>query len=158
MEIRRQLTLFVENETIEEIRAKFNPIQHAIIPAHVTLCREDELEGLEKVIANIKALKIDKPIKISFNEMVRFEDGKGVLIPASEENNHFHNLRNVILISPRKHIPHITLMHPRNSTCTDSIFKEIKSYPLPTTLFFNRISLIEQKDGGKWKVLDEFTI
>lgn len=158
MEIRRQLTLFVENETIEEIRAKFNPIQHAIIPAHVTLCREDELEDLEKVVSHIKALKIDKPIEISFNEVIRFENGKGILIPANGENNDFNNLRNVILTSPRKHFPHITLMHPRNSTCTDTIFEEIKSYQLPTTLFFNRINLIEQKDGGKWKVLDEFTI
>ncbi|WP_316786059.1 2'-5' RNA ligase family protein [Pedobacter frigiditerrae] len=158
METRRQLTLFVENETIEEIRAKFNPIQQALIAAHVTLCREDELKDLEKVVSNIQALKIDKPIEISFNKVIRFENGKGVLIPAKENNNDFHNLRNAILISPRKHFPHITLMHPRNSTCTDSIFEEIKSYQLPTTLFFNRINLIEQIDGGKWKVLDEFTI
>ena len=156
METRIQLTLFVENQAIEEIRTKFNPIQQALISAHITLCREDELEDLEKVIANSKALKIDKPIKISFYEVIRFENGKGVLIPANEDNNDFHNLRNAIFISPRKHFPHITLMHPRNSTCTDSIFEEIKSYQLPTTLFFNRINLIEQKDGGKWKILDEF--
>lgn len=156
METRRQLTLFVENKTIEEIRAKFNPTQQALISTHVTLCREDELEDLEKVIANIRVLKIDKPIEISFNEVIRFENGKGVLIPANEDNNDFHNLRGAILISPRKHLPHITLMHPRNSTCTDSIFEEIKSYQLPTTLFFNRINLIAQKDGGKWEILDEF--
>ncbi|WP_205945593.1 2'-5' RNA ligase family protein [Pedobacter frigiditerrae] len=151
MKIRRQLTLFVENQTIEEIRAKFNQIQHAIIPAHVTLCREDELEDLEKIIANIKALLIDKPIKISFNEVIRFDDGKGVLIPANEENIDFHNLRNLILIYPRKHLPHITLIHPRNSTCTDSIFEEIKSSQLPTTLFFNKIILIDKKMVGNGK-------
>ena len=156
--VRRQLTLFIENEIIDQIRIKFNPIQQSLIAPHVTLCREDELEDLEKVIVNIKAIKTDNPIKIAFNEVIRFENGKGVLIPADEENNDFHNLRNVILISPRKHLPHITLMHPRNSTCSDSIFEEIKSYQLPTTLFFNKISLIEQKDGGKWKTLDEFTI
>ena len=158
MEIRRQLTLFVENQTIEEIRVKFNPKQHALIPAHITLCREDELEDLEKVVRNIKSLKTFNQIRISFNEVIRFENGKGVLIPANEDNNDFHNLRNAILISPRKHLPHITLMHPRNSTCTDAIFEEIKSYQLPTTLFFKKISLIEQRDGGKWKILDEFTI
>ena len=158
METRIQLTLFVENQAIEEIRTKFNPIQQALISAHITLCREDELEDLEKVVANIRALKINKPIKISFNEVIRFENGNGVLIPANEDNNDFHNLRNAILISPIKHFPHITLMHPRSSTCTDSIFEEIKSYQLPTTLFFNGINLIEQIDGGKWKILDEFTL
>ncbi|TKC12541.1 2'-5' RNA ligase family protein [Pedobacter polaris] len=165
-EIRRQLTLFIENETIEKVRVKFNPAQHALISAHVTLCREDELEDLDTIIANIKSLKINKPIRIIFNDVERFENGKGALIPACKEgtplvnhaNDHFHNLRDAILISPRKHLPHITLMHPRNSTCTDSIFEEIKSFKLPATLFFNKISLIEQKSGGKWKVLDEFSL
>lgn len=158
METRRQLTLFVENQTIEEIRSKFNPEQHAIISAHVTLCREDELEDLENVIANIRALKIDKPIKILFNEVSRFETGNGVLIPAASGNNDFYKLRSDILTSPRNHSPHITLMHPRNSNCTDVIFEEIKSYNLPTVFYFHKISLIEQKDGRKWKVLNEFII
>jgi len=158
MATRKQLTLFVENQTIEEIRTKFNPKQHAIISAHVTLCREDELEDLENVIANMRARKIDKPIKISFNEVIRFENGKGVLIPAASENNDFHKLRSDILNSPRHHSPHITLMHPRNSICTDVIFEEIKSYNLPTEFSFNKISLIEQKDQGKWRLLNEFII
>ena len=158
MEVRQQLTLFVENQTIEAIRTKFNPVQKTIILAHVTLCREDELEDLEKVIANIKALKINRSIKISFNNVIRSENGKGVLIPASDENKDFHNLRDAILVSPRKYLPHITLMHPRNSTCTDAIFKEITSYQLPTLLSFNKISLIGQKDGGNWTVLNEFSL
>ena len=157
-EIRRQLTLFLENETIEKIRIKFNPAQHNLISAHVTLCREDELKDLKTIIANIKSFKSNKPICIRFNEVERFENGEGALIPASEENNDFDNLRNTILISPRKHSPHITLMHPRNSACTDVIFEEIKSYNLPVKIFFNKISLIEQKNGEKWKVLDEFPI
>lgn len=157
-EIRKQLTLFIENEIIERVRVKFNPIQHDIISAHVTLCREDELKDLETVIANIKSLKLNKQLQITFKDVERFENGKGVFIPANNMNNDFHNLRNAILTSPRKHLPHVTLMHPRNSTCSDAIFEEIKSYNLPTILFFTKISLIEQKDGAKWKILEEFSL
>ena len=47
-------------------------------------------------------------------------------------------------------------MHPRNSTCTDNIFGQIEKVGLPTKLKFKKISLIEQKDGGQWKILQEF--
>ena len=42
---RIQLTLFVpppNAELIESVRRLVDPIQHQLIPAHVTLCREDE--------------------------------------------------------------------------------------------------------------------
>jgi hypothetical protein len=53
--IRRQLTLFVEQkdaEIIERVRQEFNPIQFNLIKSHVTLCREDEIQNLEQVISN----------------------------------------------------------------------------------------------------------
>ncbi len=85
-EIRRQLTLFIsnQNETIEKIRAEFNPEQYKLIAAHVTLCREDEIGPIEKVIENIKCITWRKPILIEFNPPERFENGKGALIPAKK--------------------------------------------------------------------------
>ena len=53
--VRRQLTLFLteQNQIIEEIRATYNPKQFELIKAHVTLCREDEIEdNLEEIIRN----------------------------------------------------------------------------------------------------------
>lgn len=155
---RRQLTLFIENKTIEKIRAKFNPLQYDLIACHVTLCREDEFEDLANVISKIKTINIETPLQLTFNKVERFDNGKGVLIPASAENKDFHNLRAKILDAPRNHLPHITLMHPRNSTCTDAVFEEIKSYKLPKIIAFNKISLIEQKDNGKWKILEDFLL
>ena len=76
-------------------------------------------------------------------------------------NNEFKELRKRVLGQPelkKEQIPHITLMHPRNSTCTDPIFKAICTYVLPTKFEFGTISLIEQKNGEKWKVLGEFSI
>jgi 2'-5' RNA ligase len=163
-EIRRQLTLFIPdgNETIEKIRATFNPIQYNLIPAHVTLCREHEINPVEKAIENIRFITRDKPIRIAFNPPERFDNGRGVFIPAKKENTDFHELRKTVLKGlvefPLEYLPHITLMHPRNSTCTGTIFEQIKRYELPTELIFDTISLIEQHNGGRWVIIEQFPL
>ena len=48
-EIRRQATLFLRHrESVESIRRQFNPAQAELISAHVTLCREDEVEDADE--------------------------------------------------------------------------------------------------------------
>ena len=132
--MRRQLTLFIsdQNEEIEKIRAEFNPVQFELIAAHITLCRENELENLNKVVSNIKTIGLVKSLQIEFSSAERFADGKGVFIPAKTENYDFHELRKKILYETQEfnqnYLPHITLMHPRNSTCSDEIFDQIKNY------------------------------
>ncbi len=161
---RRQLTLFIseENETIERIRAQFNPIQYSLIAAHLTLCREDEIKPIEKVIENIKSIKNAEPIRLELDPPERFENGKGVLIPAKKTSAGFSELRKTILKGltehPRDHLPHITLMHPRNSTCTDITWGLIQKRILPTELLFDTISLIEQRNGGPWTTIEQFSI
>ena len=54
---------------------------------------------------------------------------------------------------PRKHDPHITLIHPRNGICTDSIFEEIASQMVSFSTTFRSVALIEQFDGAKWREL-----
>jgi hypothetical protein len=49
-------------------------------------------------------------------------------------------------------------MHPRNSICTDEIFKEIQNYNFPSKLKFDNISIIEQVNGKKWTVLEEYIL
>jgi hypothetical protein len=162
--IRRQLTLFVnpiDAETIEQIRQKFNPKQFALIKSHVTLCREDEIENLEQVISNLQSLRQEE-IDIEFGKATRLDNGKGLFLPAITNNASFQALRRKVLFglinNQRNQEPHITLMHPRNSTCTDAIFQQIKSVNLPTQIKFNTISLIEQENGGEWKILQEFQL
>ena len=161
---RTQLTLFINEKDariIEQIRREFNPEQYDLIRSHVTLCREDELENMEQVLHNLTQSK-HKSITIKFGNISRFSEGKGVLIPALNDNKSFENLRKNILKGiiekPRIQEPHITLMHPRNATCTDEIFKEIQNYNLPNTIKFSKISLIEQEMGQKWRILKEFEL
>jgi len=163
MELRRQLTLFLDDKNaseIEKVRLQFNPVQYRLIKPHVTLCREDEIENFQQILENINSLN-QKSTTINFEKIVRFSDGKGVLISAHQNNPEYHDLRRKILLSDkaiRFSEPHITLMHPRNSTCTDEIFDQIKILHFPKKIKFDTISLIEQIDGGEWKTLQKFKI
>ncbi len=156
---RTQLTLFVpENVSaaIEAIRCHYNPVQHNLIAAHVTLCREDELTDMAKVLHNLEQLNFPS-VSIRFGKPERFDEGKGVLLPCLEEDTLFQELRKAVLKvaieKPRNHQPHLTLMHPRNSLCTDELFFEISNLELPDYIQFNKISLIEQKHGNAWTII-----
>lgn len=160
--IRKQLTLFIHqpNGVIEKIRREFNPVQYHLIAAHVTLCREDEIEPMAATIKRLKTISLPKPLQLQFTTAKRFANGKGVFIPTVGHNHQFVALRKEVLGQSeliKEQIPHITLMHPGNATCTDQLFEQIKTYQLPTQLSFKTISLIEQQNGGKWKIVEEFT-
>jgi 2'-5' RNA ligase len=146
---------------IELIRGRYNSLQRALIDSHVTVCREDEIVSLERVVQNLKQLR-QSVLTIGFGGAVRSEGGKGVLLPATEGLDEFQQLRKMVLRGvyddTRQHAPHVTLMHPRNSTCTDTIFDEIRSYTLPRVIQFDSISLIEQVDGGTWQVQQAYKL
>lgn len=160
--MRIQLTLFVdenESQAIEQVRKQYNPEQYQLIKSHVTLCREDELFQLAQIRQNLNQLYLS-PLTIEFGTAIRFAMDKGVLLPALGTTGQFDNLRKSILQgvipTPKVQEAHITLMHPRNSTCTDQLFAEIRQIPIPNQLTFRKISLIEQFDNDPWRILEEF--
>ena len=129
---RQQLTIFlddIESRTIESIRRKFNPKQFKLIRSHITLCREDEIKDLSLIQSKLRKIEIYE-FQLKVGRLKRFSEGKGVLIAIEDEKNQFHKLRELILQNknsfPREHKAHITLMHPRNSTCDD---KKLYSFP-----------------------------
>ena len=162
--MRRQLTLFIpdHHEVIEKVRSEFNPVQFELIAAHVTLCRENEIEKLDTIISNIQSISLESAVRIEFDTIERFDNGKGLMIPGREKNDDFHTLRQKVLsgmqeINPH-YKPHITLIHPRNSTCTDRIFDRVKKLQFPASIDFDTISMIEQTDGERWKIVRQFTV
>lgn len=161
---RRQLTLFIsesESSEIERCRKLFNIEQYKIINCHITLCREDEIEALEKVKVNLSRLN-GSSFVLELGKPERFSYGKGVLLPVIKNNYEFQKLRINILTGiidkPRTNEPHITLMHPRNSTCTDEIFEKIQKMKFPDNIRINKISLIEQNIGECWNILEEYDL
>lgn len=164
MNRRKQLTLFlnpIESKEIESFRKEFNPKQFELIRAHVTLCREDEIEDYDKILSNLEALNHPQ-IEILFDNIFRFDNEKGILIQPSKTSKQFEFLRSEILKgiikNPRIHMPHITLMHPRNSTCTSEIFEFIQTNFSPRQFTFDTISLIEQINNEKWNTISEFKL
>jgi hypothetical protein len=163
---RTQLTLFADPDeaaAIERLRAEHDPVQHGLIACHVTLCREDELVELERVTENLRTGGGGLArIALDFGPARRFSEGKGVLSPAIGDTRAFHDLRAAVLRGAVTELrtlePHITLMHPRNSTCTDAAFAAIARAALPARLSFAAISVIEQIDGGRWETLAAFAL
>lgn len=162
--IRLQLTLFVpqtQADLFETVRRRYNPEQQALIACHATLCREDELEHLDAVLDNLKN-GVYPALTLDFGPIVRFSAGKGLMLSAKGPNEAYHRLRKQILRGligePRLPEPHITLIHPRNATCTDEIFEKTACLDFPRAVTFQEIALIRQENGGVWEVLERFDL
>ena len=157
--VRRQASLFLRNvPALERLRTRFNPEQAKLIPAHVTLCREDEVQDWTALEDRIRCLQ---PIAITLGFGTAIRDGNFVYLPAVAGVEQFDELRRQLLCErlgdattePRKQMPHVTVVHPRNGVCSDAIYHEISQLP-PFTVQLRQISLIEQTHPlHPWAVL-----
>jgi hypothetical protein len=157
---RRQATLFFNNAptALTHCRHRYNRIQADLIPAHVTLCREDEVVdwlAFEQRVASIGKVHLE----MKFGSPVR--NGNSVLLPAIEGVEAFTALRRTLLSDglsePRPMNAHVTIIHPRNGICTDAIFAEILQALQPFPWTFSEIALIEQHHGGPWATLSRYS-
>ena len=157
---RRQATLYLPRPfsvMVESIRERFNPEQFKLIRAHVTLCREDDVEDWEALAERARGLK-EIAVAVEFDSPMR--DGDFVYLPYIGSTAAFDELRSELLAKSltqlRKQSPHITLVHPRNGQCSDNMFDEILSRSQPFTAYFEQLTLIEQINGGPWSDLATF--
>ncbi len=156
MEVRKQITLFLDHEeacAIEKARQFWNPDQYALIKAHITLVRDDRVDNFAEVTRKVKQLKYAR-FQVNFGAIERFCEGKGAFIPVTDRLNHLVLLREKLSVKDQKYDPHITIMHPRNSMCTDEIFNALLQETFPSQITISSISLIEQINGGKWRTTD----
>jgi 2'-5' RNA ligase len=155
--IRRQVSMYLSGvPDIVALRFRYNRAQAELIPPHVTLCREDEVDDWSALQIRIREI-LPVHVTLGFGGPVRKENL--VYLPAITGTRQFDELRSKLLSAngrePRKHSPHITIIHPRNGICTDEIFEEIALRIRPFAAAFRAISLIEQSDGGPWKQFAE---
>ncbi len=157
---RRQATLYLplpNSDRVESLRSQFNRDQFELIRAHVTLCREDEVSDWGELASRLLDLgRIE--VELEFGMPIR--DNNLVYLPAIGSTDSFDSLRNAILASkrslPRKHSPHITLIHPRNGLCTDAVFDEITAQSEPFAINFRCVTMIEQVHAERWRELATF--
>lgn len=160
MSARRQATLYLDGPEqigVEKIRERHNPVQSQLIRAHVTLCREDEVEDWQVLEERLIAIgQLD--VALQFDKLVR--DGDLVYLASRKPASTFHQLRHRLLatdnVEPRIHQPHLTLIHPRNGTCDADTFASIESAFRPFEALFQTVTLIEQENGGPWRDLKSF--
>lgn len=155
---RRQLSLFVPAPVaagIEAVRAIVDPVQRALIPAHVTLCREDELAGIEeRELERRMASAPHVPLTLSFGRAKRFA-GHGVLLPCVAGEERFRALREWLLDSNevREQQPHLTMAHPRNPETPGDPLATAHGLPELLVVTFSEACLIEQHGDAPWRVL-----
>lgn len=135
-----------------------DPVQASLIPAHVTLCREDELDDVSPAELGFRfSVDIVWPIGLSFGPPQMFH-GHGVLLPAVGDQSAFQSLRRIALgkETVRAHAPHLTLAHPRNPKASGNTAASVRLAPGGLHITFTDAVLIEQTNGGKWHVLERF--
>lgn len=150
--IRRQASLYLrEVPHIEALRLRHNPLQARLIPAHVTLCREDEVSDWGVLRGRLESLC---PLELVLEFGPPLRDDNFVYLPVLSGLEQFHGLRRDLLDQePRTQTPHLTLIHPRNGTCTDEVFAEIAASISPFPATFREVKIIEQRDAGVWRVV-----
>jgi 2'-5' RNA ligase len=155
--------MFVPNDAavdFEKLRRTLDPVQSLLIPAHVTLCREDELNQMSESQLRVRLSQVRlKPVTLRFGRPETF-DGHGILLNCIGGANDFRLLREHVLDSTTimEHRPHITLAHPRNpKSCGDSL-ANASTLPEIISMTFRAIQLIEQHGVQPWRVLQQFEL
>lgn len=162
-ETRRQLSLFVPPTVateIEAVRRALDPVQARLIPAHVTLCREDELGLLSAHDVEHRSASFrGAPVTLRFGRPEGFL-GHGVLLHCIDGSEAFHALRQHVLGSTgiRLQRPHITLAHPRNPRAPGNSLSNAARLPEDLSISFPTIALIAQRGLTPWNVLREFQL
>lgn len=153
--VRRQLTLFVPEGAapwLEPVRRQADPVQFALIAAHVTLCREDEIADLAWSVLRDR-LSRAAPLTLTFGPARRF-GGHGILLPCLEGAAAFQQLRVESLGTSAIREPeaHLTVAHPRNPRAPGNEDALLGAIPAPLTLVLREVALIEQCDARPWVV------
>jgi hypothetical protein len=155
---RIQLSLYVplpHSDAIEAVRRVVDPVQFGLIPAHVTLCREDELASFAGWRERLETLPPEAiRLHLRFGRAVSFS-GHGILLQCMEGIEAYRELRRRILGSSavREMQPHLTLAHPRNPQAPGNTIEATFELPPSFEIAFDSVKLIEQVDSGPWKTL-----
>jgi hypothetical protein len=143
---------------LESLRYVLDPIQSGLIPAHVTLCREDELVHLEPdVLASRLADSPERSLTLHFGRAEPFHE-HGILLPCISGEHEFHSLREHVLSSRsiKRQSPHITLAHPRNPKAVGNTLRNAHMLPEVVAVTFTSANLIQQTGGSVWRILGTF--
>lgn len=141
---------------IETARSAVDPIQHQLIPAHVTLCRDNELSNFAEIEDRL-LVNPYRSVDLTFGKPEVFH-GHGIIMECISDLGTFKALREFLLGPNCKNVqlPHLTLAHPRNSRAEGNSLENTDLIPTPLHAVLDRIVLIEQEGDSQWRVLREY--
>ena len=161
--MRFQLSMYASSGVsaqLEDLRLLLDPIQSSLIPAHVTLCREEELTTpvLHELRSRLEHARMEQ-LTLVFGRAEPFGE-HGILLPCIHGESQFQALREHVLgRRPLQHqTPHLTLAHPRNPKAPGNDIAHTALLPSEIRIHFNNVRLIEQLDKGPWRVMEMFTL
>jgi len=158
MAVRQQLSLWLRGDDagpIESLRASLDPVQHALIPAHVTLCRDEETAILTTALVQLRlAESCIRPFELRFGAPRPF-DTHGWLLPCVEGEAAFQELRRCVLGGPPERVqhPHLTLAHPRNPRAARNPPGIVPEFPSGHRACVDAVYWIEQAPREAWRVV-----
>lgn len=161
--LRRQLSLYVPGAAaaeIEAVRRVLDPVQSGLIPAHVTLCREEEFVRMSDAeLLRRLAHRRHGPVSLQFGRPQEFSS-HGILIPCIGGQAGFKELRAELLGDQASDTlkPHLTLAHPRNPKAPGNSLANAARLPEFLSIDFPTVFLIQQVETQPWKVLREFNL
>ncbi len=160
---RIQLSLYVaepQAATINKLRERLDPVQSGLIPAHVTLCREDEMASisLDDLKMRLRAAPMSTLV-LGFGRPQAFSS-HGILLPCETGAEQFAVLRECLLGSfgISQPPPHITLAHPRNPKARGNCLARARQLPGGLSIAFNQVNAIEQHGNEAWQIIDSMPI
>lgn len=162
--LRHQLSLYVPppwRDLVDAVRAVVDPEQHRLIPAHVTLCREQDFWSRAHEATALGSLRQlgGFSVTLTFGEPERFHE-HGIFMPAVGGVEEFDALRQQVIgverARARRQVPHLTLAHPRNRRAPGNSLRVAEALAGGIMIPFTRASWIEQVDDEPWRVCEEF--
>lgn len=161
MSTRVQLSLFVPEPvatTLESVRRVLDPVQASLIPAHVTLCREDELAGVDEDVLRSR-VGAARQIVLGFGAPEPFSS-HGILLPCIAGEPEFQRLRQTILgtADARPSAPHVTLAHPRNPKALGNSLANAAALAGGTSATFEIVHRIEQVGSAPWRIVATYRL
>jgi 2'-5' RNA ligase len=158
MMIRLQLSLYVaepEASGLDALRARLDPVQRALIAPHVTLARDADIDTCSGPDWRERVAALREPVlRLRFGPAEAFHE-HGILLRCVDGVDRFDALRARILGPAALSLaPHLTLAHPRNPRSPgNSLAHALAELPSPLELRFDALNLIEQCNGGPWRVM-----
>ncbi|MCA0175142.1 MAG: 2'-5' RNA ligase family protein [Proteobacteria bacterium] len=156
--LRHQLSLFLPaahalTPRIEAVRRVVDPVQHHLIAAHVTLCRDED--GLDlHAVAERLGRHPPAALRLGFGPAQVFQ-GHGLLLPCVRGGEAFAALRRQALAETgvRAQQPHLTLAHPRNPLAPGNRRAATTALPQTFDIDLDQLHLIRQQGDAPWTVL-----